>query len=296
MGRSKGSPPGRAGSHGWATAGRAATLAMVVATIAAGCGGSTGTEPAADDTTAATRATEAGTTPVETTTTAAPTTTPTSPATAAPIAGCDTVPLPASAEVSEVFEMDVDGDGALDSVSVYFDSDSPHFGLHAEYATGGSTLLERPVYAGQQPIVPIGVFDVNDDGIDELFLVEYVGDAGLSYQPGSFTSIVVAELGECSIESEGPFPGRGLILTVGRYPPQGVQLVCEDDRMVTYDYYQDSGSDPGAFRVTAYPYEYTDGTWQMGDPENLEVAKDEMAARPLLDCGDLELPPERPGS
>ena len=117
---------------------RSFALVAIISVVVA-CGGGGG-DTAADDPQSETTATTAAVTtaPAETTTTEATTTTTEATTTTAAASGCETVPLPEEAEVTEVFEMDLDADGMDDSLSVFVvDSfPQPHYGLFGEYATG----------------------------------------------------------------------------------------------------------------------------------------------------------------
>src|SRR5680860_1267272 len=144
--------------------GRIMRLSMAVVVLAAGCGSETGVEsevgaPTTKTVQTATTAAVTTTSRAATTTEAETTTTTTEATGCGDTGGLDTI------ERRETHLMDVDGDGADDEVTVFFDdSDGPHFGLLVEYASGGSARLDRPIYAVTQPLIPLGLHDVDGDG------------------------------------------------------------------------------------------------------------------------------------
>ena len=273
--------------------------ALILEVSGAACGGdgdgaaSAGGQPAATalDTVSTATAPATTTTAQVTTSTLAPPTT--------AVAGCDEVPLPDGAELTESATFDIDGDGLDDTVDVFFDSTANRHGLFFHYGSGGCSQLLWPVYAVHQPLVPIGLYDASGDGSDDLFVLEYAADQGIRYEPAVLLNLVEAEIATCALTSTGdsarPDSEFGATFTIGSYPPQGVHLVCQDGRLRRYDYYQDSRQDSSAFSVSIYTSEYVDGAWSQSlDTELVDVPKEEMLARPLLECGDLVLPEPRP--
>ncbi len=255
--------------------------AILLGIVLTGCGADAGVDPEAVTTTAAVAETaatsSAPTTSVEATTTTEAT-------------GCDDAEDVDTLERGETYPMDVDGDGVDDQVTVYFDdSEGAHYGLLVEYASGGSARLDRPIYAVRQPLIPLGLYDIDGDGTGEMFVVEYPVDQGISYEPGSFTKVFIAQTEECGLASTGD---QGA-LQLGHYPPQGSIARCEDGAVLIYDFYIET-QDGAAFNVGVYEQTLSNGLITLTRLDSQEIAQQEMLDRPLLDCGDLQLPAERP--
>lgn len=264
-----------------------------VAVFFAACGGETTSEEVVEGSQATSTSIDTPSTTVQATTTttmAVTTTTEGAPA-------CDDAEISADAEMGEVYEIDVDGDGATDTVTTFFDGASNNYGLLVEYAAGGSARLDRPVFAVRQEPVPIGVFDFNEDGVMELLFLEYALDQGISYEPGVFNGVFVAQNQGCELVitsfADRPDDPRGFGTSLGTYPPQGALVECRPDSMVIYDFYTET-QDGSSFNVSVITATLSDGLWTFSDHTSEEVPKEEMLNMPLFDCGDLEVPAPRP--
>lgn len=276
---------------------RVLVLLSLMALTSTGCGSETAEDAgpsttAQQVTTSTTSVTTTTSTP--TTTTVAPTTTSTLPV------GCGDAEELDSIERGEEYSMDVDGDGEDDLVTVFFNEGEgpvPNFGLLVEYASGGSARVDRPLYAVRQPLIPIGLHDIEGDGTPEMLVVEYAAEQGISYEPGAFTKMIFLDVSECALtaisgDGNEQFGGTGVQLA--HYPPQGIKIRCEADAIVQYDFYQEV-EDGAAFSVGVYELRPSgaSGAWTRTE-DGGPMPKEDMLALPLLDCGELELPPEMP--
>lgn len=268
---------------------------VTIVFVLAGCGSEAADDPG-PATTQAPQQAETTAPPPTTTTTAAQTTTSAAPTTTQ-AAGCPDAEGLDTIETLETYSMDVDSDGQDDTVTTYFDeTEGPHFGVLVEYASGGSARHDRPVFAVRQPLIPLGLHDIEGDGTMEMFVVEYAREQGISYGPDSFTKVIFLDAAECeltAISGGSNVAFGGTAAQLGNYPSQGIQLKCEQDRAVLYDFYSETQSGD-AFRVNVSELRPSGASGQFEILETIEVPQDEMLARPLLDCGDLEMPGEIP--
>jgi hypothetical protein len=256
-------------------------IASAAAVLVVGCGGGAPTEDAGAQTATAESTTSA---PANTTTSAAvAATTTTAPAEPA----CGTAELSAGVELGQEYQMDLDGDGADDTVTAFFDPSVGvgNGGLLVEYAAGGSARMDRPVFGARHELAPFGMHDVDGDGTEELFIIEYVVDTGFDFADGQSSRVLVTPTATCLSEVRTDSVGEFRLAT---YPPQGILMQCEEGAVVLYDFY-DTTSD-GDFRVGIHRYELADGRWTNPPQTSEAIPQDEMLARPVFNCGDLELP------
>jgi len=245
------------------------TTEAAVASAAAATTTTTSAPPAATTTTAAATTT----TTTSTTTTTTTTTTTVSP-TVCPIAP----PLPAGTVTFASVGGDFDGDGATDSLLTY-QAGPDDWRVRIVFADGGGA--DSAVADGEDfaPPRPIGGFDIDGDGAEEVFLTVGAGASTVHIGFYEVASCVASRITEGGVAAVFPI-GASIGNTSGVDCPGDGSINRNFAQYIADDIYE-GGFAPYLLEgsvLTAYP----------GDGAGFDAA--EAFALATLNCGDLVLP------
>jgi len=233
----------------------------------------TTTVPATTTTAAATTTTAAETATTSTTTTSTTTST-TTPATVCPVSP----PLPPGTVTFATVGGDFDGDGNEDGMLTY-QAATDVWRLRVVFADGGgadSLIAEGEDFA---PPRPIGGFDVDGDGAEEVFVT--VGSGASTVQIGFYD--VAACVATRITES-----GVAAVFSVGASIGQVSGISCPGDGSINRNFAQYIDDDVYEGGFAPYLLEGSVLTAFPGDGAGFDAA--EAFALAVLDCGDLALP------
>ena len=208
------------------------------------------------------------------TTTSSTTTTSTLPATTCPVAPA----LPDGAVVYAGGDGDYDGDGQLDTAATY-QAGPDSWRLRITFADGGGADTAIGDAEDFAPPRPIGGFDIEADGTDEIFVS--VGAGASTVRIGLFDVAACAAIRVTEGGSPAVFP-------VGASIGQISGVVCPGDGTIerVFAQFVDDDVYEGGFA----PY-VLDGAVLTGFPgDGAGFAADEAFALAVLDCGDLQIP------
>jgi hypothetical protein len=262
---------------------------IVIVLVAAGCGGDTEvtttietvasptptTEAATTTTIAPTTTTAAVTTsePAETTTTTTATTT-TLPPSVCPVA----IPISDAALVFSGVFGDFDGDGSPDELLTY-QAGPDDWRVRVVFADGGGA--DAAISDGEDftPPRPIGGFDIDGDGPEEVFLT--VGSGASTAQVGFF------DVAGC-VATRITTAGTPAVFGVGGSVGMVSGLACPGDGSINRNFASYVAED--AYEGGFEPF-LLEGAVLTGFPgDGAGFTADEAFALAVLDCGSLSLP------
>lgn len=284
---------------------RSLIAALAVVVLGSACGGGSGGEAGqttidlpSSTTTSGGAVASSTTTAVASTTLTSATTTTAASTSCAPVEGTEAL------ELGDRYAMDVDGDLVDDSVVTYIDrlDEGGHLkGLIVEYAAGGSSLHSFgfgsiDVHDASTSVsyelqwIPIGMFDTNDDGGLEMFVIEFIKEFGiLGEDPtgSGYTMLNVLGTSDCELFT---IWGRSspLSFELALYPSIGAKVECADGAIRTFRFYGTPPA-PVGVQVEVYRVAGRDAS-QESDDQIGRLALEELEAMPMLNCGGLQLP------
>lgn len=268
---------------------RHAAAFLIVVGLVAGCGGETEsptTEETSATTTEATTTTSqapttttvAETTVTSTTTTSSTTTSTTTTTTLPPTVCPRPIPLADGTLAFAGASGDFDGDGALDQLSTY-QAGADEWRIRVVFADGGGADAAIADGFDLAPPRPVGGFDIDGDGPQEVFLT--VGSGASTVQIGFFDveSCVATRIKTGGMPAT--FGVGGSVGTVsGLYCPGDGTLHRNFAQYVAEDEYE------GGFE----PFLLDGSTLTPGSGDGAGFTADEAFALAVLDCGSLTLP------
>lgn len=221
---------------------------------------------------------------------AAPATTTTTTTTAAPSV-CPQLPeLPADAVAASRFEA---ADGrSVDVVEIASEQNQSvtDTTVRVTYADGGAAELTR----SQVQLEVLGFFDVNQDGTDELFLLNGPTQLRLWIVTDEDCELNIAESPGAPLGSQIREGGEALLLAELATREAGevaAGVACVDGKIRTHYFYIDpSPSAGGMVTVDLIEAELVDGELVVVATDRPKLSLDEAAALSPLDCEDLTLP------
>jgi hypothetical protein len=161
--------------------------------------------------------------------------------------------------------------------------------IRLTYADGGAVELTR----SQAQLATIGFFDTNEDGSDELFMLDQSSQLRLWILTDADCELTIADSPDAPLGSSILDGGEALLLSAvgnGEAGEVGAGVACEDGRIRTHYFFVD-GSPSAAGMVTL---DVTEAELQGSElvlvaTDRPKIPVEEAAALPLLDCGDLTL-------
>ncbi len=267
----------------------AALLAALFMVLGA-CGGGGDADPGTTDAAGA-PTTQPSTTEAQaaTTTTAAPTsTTTTTTTTTTPASVCPSPPeLPPDAVVASTFDA---GDGrTVDVVESPLEA-NPSLTetlVRVTYADGGAADLTRD----QVQLHVLGFFDVNQDGSDELFLLNRSAQLRLWIVIDADCELNVADSTGAPLGAAIPGGGEALLIASLETDEVSAGVACLDGKIRTHFFFIDpSPSMEGMARVDFNEAELVGNELVVVATDRPTLPLEEAQALLPLDCGDLSLP------